>query len=70
MADSPYRAALRQRWLAEYGERFSAAEIESALDDVDTFRRCAARLRQTPLDLGEMPFSCVLPPARGSGSPR
>jgi len=70
MADESFRAALRQRWLAEFGDRFTPAEYESALDDVETFRRGARRLAQVPLDPGEMPFSCLLPPPAIPGERR
>ncbi len=61
MSDPAFRAALLQRWRAEFGERFTAAEYESALNEVEIFRRCAERLRQESLDQGEMPFPCLLP---------
>lgn len=61
MSETADRNALRQRWLAEFGERFTPQEIETALDDVEMLRRAAERLARFPLELGEMPFSCVLP---------
>jgi hypothetical protein len=70
MSETPQRAALRQRWLAEFGDRFSAAEYESALDDVETFRRCAQRIAREPLDQGEMPFSNLLPEIGPKGARR
>jgi hypothetical protein len=62
MADPAFRSALLQRWQAEFGDRFTAAEYQSALDDVEMFRRCAQRLAEESVDLGEMPFPCLLPP--------
>lgn len=70
MADESFRAALRQRWLAEFGDRFTPAEYESALNDVELFRRAARRLAREPLDPGEMPFSCLLPPQERTGERR
>jgi hypothetical protein len=70
MAETSFRTALRQRWLAEFGDRFDAAEIESALDDVEMLRRCGERLARFPLELAEMPFSCILPSAGPAGDER
>jgi len=66
MTEAADRSALRQRWLAEFGDRFSAAEIDSALDDVAMLRRAAVRLASFPPELGEMPSSGVLPNPAGS----
>ncbi|MFI5399501.1 MAG: hypothetical protein ACHQZQ_00415 [SAR324 cluster bacterium] len=61
MKEPAWRSALRERWLAEYGGRFTAQEIAAALDEVALFRRYGARIARESLDLGEMPFSCLLP---------
>ena len=69
MADAAWRTTLRERWRAEFGERFSEAELEGALNEVELFRRYGERLAQEPLDLGEMPFPCLLPPHKpGEGA--
>ena len=61
MSDSVWRAALLDRWRSEFGDKFTQQELESALDEVALFRRYGERLAQEPLELGEMPFSCVSP---------
>lgn len=61
MTEPAWRIALRQRWQAEYGERFTAQEIDAALDAVELFRGYGARIAREPVELGEMPFSCLLP---------
>lgn len=68
MAETPLRSALRQRWRAEFGDRFTAEEYEAALDDVETFRRCARRIAREPFDIAEMPFSNTLPRQRPPGA--
>jgi len=61
MTDPAWRSALRQRWQAEYGGRFTAEEIDFALDAVELFRRYGARVAREAVDPGDMPFSCLLP---------
>jgi hypothetical protein len=68
MTDPTWRTTLRDKWRAEFGERFSAAEYEAALDEVELFRRYGERVAREPLDIGEMPFACLLPGA-GSEAP-
>jgi hypothetical protein len=68
MDDPAWRALLRERWRTEFGQRFSSEELESALDEVALFHRYGERLAQEPLDLGEMPFPCLLPKRKPGGA--
>ena len=68
MTEAAWRSALRERWRAEYGERFTAQELEAALDEVALFRRYGARIAREALDVGEMPFPCLLP--AGASEPK
>jgi hypothetical protein len=69
MTEAAWRDALRARWRAEYGERFTAQEYEAALDEVALFRRYGARIARESLDGGEMPFPCLLPPDKPEPQP-
>jgi hypothetical protein len=69
MTAEAWRSALQQRWREEYGERFTLQELEAALDEVVLFRRYGARIAGEALDVGEMPFPCLLPAAARERKP-